>query len=64
MSPLGGFGFSSGVPMTGEEVNLDFRLLAGDLLGVLAAVRGLSRLGCNSLRGDVRLCSENNKYCR
>ena len=50
--------------MTGEEVNLDFRLFAGDLLGVLAAVRGLSRLGCNSLRGDVRLCSENNKYCR
>ena len=50
--------------MTGEEVNLDFRLVAGDLLGVLAAVRGLNRLGCNSLRGDVRLCSENNRYCR
>lgn len=41
--------------MTGDA-SLDFRLLAGDRFGVLAALRGLSRFEVsNSLRGDVRL---------
>lgn len=41
--------------MTGVA-SLDFRLVAGDLFGVLAVLRGLSRFEeSNSLRGDVRL---------
>ena len=39
-----------------EDASLDFRLLAGDRFGVLAALSGLSRFELsNSLRGDVRL---------
>ena len=55
ISPLGCFSFSSGVPMT-ADASLDFRLMTGDRLGVLAALAGLSRFEVsNSLRGDVRL---------
>ena len=42
--------------MTGDDASLDFRLLAGDRFGVLAALRGLSRFEeSNSLRGEERL---------
>ena len=45
--------------MTGDGASLDFRLLAGDRFGVLAALRGLSRFEeSNSLRGDERLWNE------